>query len=240
MATARDVIESSLRLIGVLATGEAAGANDSSEALAVFNELLESLSNDRLMVFEVSRDTYTLTANTNPHTLGPSTESPDLAGDRPIRIETASLIESGKNVEHPIDIVDYRRWAAVRDKSTTSTIPYFMWCEKEPSTVKIWLYPICSATNTLVLYTWKALVSSLALATTLAYPPGYRRMLRYTLAVDLAAEFGTPLDPEIRRISWESKQSLKGSNKEAPIMGFDRALSGGKGYWDYRTGERYQ
>jgi hypothetical protein len=108
-----------------------------------------------------------------------------------------------------------------------------MWVENEPTSVKLWLHPICSAANTLVLYTWVQLVNGLTLTTELAYPPGYERMLRYNLARDLAPEFGRAVPDDILRIAKSSKSVLKGTNSVTPILRID---SGGNSHWDIYSG----
>ena len=234
--TATQLISSSLRLIGSLSAGEEAQAEDSADALAVFNQLLDSLSNESLLVHEKSRDTYTLTASQNPHTLGPS--GADLMGPRPLKVESAGIIESGESTEYPITLVDHYRWARISNKSTASNFPDLLWVEKEPTSVKLWLYPVCSAANTLVLYTWKQLVSGLVLTTELAYPPGYERMLRFNLALDLAVEFKRQVPPEIGRIAKSSKSVLKGTNSVTPVLRIDPGIErGGGSDWDIVSGD---
>jgi len=222
-------------LIGVLGAGETAQGADSLDSLAVLNQLTESLSNEALMVHEKSRDTYTLTASTNPHTLGPS--GADLTGARPLKVESAGLIQAGLTTEYPITLVDHYRWAKISDKSLTGAVPDLLWVENEPTKIKIWLHPICNAANTLVLYTWQALVSGLGLTTVLAYPPGYERMLRYNLARELAPEFGRIVPEDIVRIAKEAKNSLKAVNSVAPVLRIDPGIQqGGGGQWDIYSG----
>jgi len=236
MPTARAVIESSLRLTGVLASGESSPAAEANDALDILNDLIESLNNERLMIPELTRDTYTLTANQAAHTIGPSGSSPDLTGDRPIRIEAASLIESGEDTEHPMTILTFKQWQAIPDKTVTSAIPDYLWYETEVTIGRIHLYPVPTAAQTLVLYTWNALGTFAALTTDITFQPGYKRMLRYNLAVDLAPEYGRSVDPDVRRIALESKEVLKSQNAPMEDLRCDPAVVAGGGTWDYRTG----
>ena len=240
MPTARAVIESALRLTGVLASGEAAGAAEAADALVTLNDLIESLNNERLMIPELSRDTYTLTANLAAHTIGPSGSSPNLTGDRPIRIEAASLIESGEDIEHPMTILTFKQWQAIPDKTVTSTIPYYLWYETEVTIGRIHLFPVPTAAQTLALYTWKVLSTFTNLTTDITFQPGYNRMLRFNLAVDLAEEYGRDLRPSTHQIALQSKETLKSQNAPMEDLRCDPAVVGTGGAWDYRTGTRYR
>lgn len=229
MATALDLIKSSLRLVGVLASGEEPSSEESADALLILNDLIDSLSTERLTVFEISRDSHTLTASTNPHTIGSS--GGNITAARPIRIEEAGIIEAGQTVEYPLEIVGPRQWAEVADKSIASEIPSKLWYEPEFPLGKIHLYPVPSAAQTLVLYTWKALSSLAALATELSLPPGYARMLRYNLAVDLAPEYGRTVKPEVSAIARESKVAIQIVNVTPEEMRCDPGVtSRGSGY----------
>jgi hypothetical protein len=60
--TAREIIASTLRLLGVLAAGETATANEANDALESLNQMLSSWSNENLVVYQKVRDEFTLTA----------------------------------------------------------------------------------------------------------------------------------------------------------------------------------
>lgn len=234
MPNARDIIESSLRLIGVLASGETSSADEADDGRSILNDLIETLSNERLMIFEVTRDEYTLIANTNPHTIG---SGGNINANRPERIEGFSIIPSGQDIEIPGTILTWEQWQAIPDKTVTSTIPYYLWYEPSVALGNIWLFPEPSAAATIVLYTWLRLSSFSDLTTNVNLPLGYGRMLRYNLAVDLAPEYGARVDPQIFEIARQSKAALK--NLNAPLLDLrcDDAVVNIQGPWDYRIGE---
>ena len=68
--TAEDMIESSMRLIGAIGRGHTAADQEHEEGLEVLNRLLDSWNQRRELIYEVSRNVATLTANRNPHTIG--------------------------------------------------------------------------------------------------------------------------------------------------------------------------
>jgi len=219
MATAGDVISSALRLIGVLAAGEDLPAADGADSLSALNDLLRSWNTERSTIFEITRDVRTLVASTNPNTIG---TGGNINATRPIKIERASIIESGQVIEYPLEIIETaEQWQAIPDKTQTASVPLKMWYEPEFPLGKLWFYPICSAANSVVLYTWSALGTLAALATDISFPPGYERMIRYNLAMDLAAEFGVTPSALVDRIATETRAAMKALNAPASLIKCD-------------------
>src|SRR5277367_554613 len=68
-----DLISSALRLIGVLAAGETAPGYQANLALQTLNQMVDSLSAQKLMIWSILRNVYTLTAGVQTYQLGPST-----------------------------------------------------------------------------------------------------------------------------------------------------------------------
>ena len=68
--TAREMIARSLRLIGVLAAGEVPSADEASDALTTLNEMISEWSNQRLFLFSITEESFTLTANVGQYTMG--------------------------------------------------------------------------------------------------------------------------------------------------------------------------
>ena len=90
MATAQDIINRSLRLIGVLGSGESPTGAEGVDALASLNAMLEVWRNDRLMVYSIDRVEFTsLVASTQTYTIG---SGATINVERPLKIERASLL----------------------------------------------------------------------------------------------------------------------------------------------------
>src|ERR1700735_3952362 len=91
-----DVISSALRLIGVLAAGETPDAGSASDALLVFNDMVDSWQAQRLMIYQVSRLLFNLTSGQQVYTYGlgnPATiANPDFNSPRPAAIERMGII----------------------------------------------------------------------------------------------------------------------------------------------------
>lgn len=71
MATALDLITSSMRLIGVLAAGETPSSDESTAALGVFNDLLAEWNIQKFLVPSKVSVIYNMVGGTQTYTLGP-------------------------------------------------------------------------------------------------------------------------------------------------------------------------
>lgn len=216
MATAQDLIERSMRMLGILGSGVSATSQERTDALALLNELIESWNNEGLMIYEESREEYTLTPSLNPHTIG---SGGTFNTTRPLRILDASYI--AQDYEFPIRVLTKEEWQTIPDKTSTSSRPSALWYEAEYPLGKIWLYPVPAAADKLALYLWKQLDAALTLGTSLSLPPGYLRALRFNLAVELAPEFGVATPEWVAAIARESKAAIKAQNIKPQAMEID-------------------
>jgi hypothetical protein len=87
METAGDIINGSLRLLGVLAEGEVPSAETSQDALRAMNQMIDSWNTERLAVFSTQDQVFTWPAGFISRTLGPSG---DFVGNRPVLLEDST------------------------------------------------------------------------------------------------------------------------------------------------------
>lgn len=228
MATVRDLIADSLRSIGALASGEAPTASEAADALSSLNDLLETWNNDRLLVYTVSRSTFALTINQQSYTLG---SGGDFNMARPLRIENASILwtDTSPNIEIPIEMLGDEDWQAITVKSTAGGYPLQVYPDGGFPLNTLWFWPIPTVACSVVLYTWNLISAFADVNATVSFPQGYRRALRYNLAVDLASEYGRDVPPAVARIADESKEWLRKMNWTPMLMACDQTLSGGRG-----------
>lgn len=94
--TPRDIINRSLRSIGVLASGEIAPADEATEALELLNDMLGMWNNMRMIVPYTQEIVWTLTDNEQFYTIGPSgTVGNTFAGSIASEVLTVSSISLG-------------------------------------------------------------------------------------------------------------------------------------------------
>lgn len=234
MGTARDLIKNSLRLIGALSTGETPSADEAQDGLLALNNLIDSWSNEKLIIHQFVREEFTLTPGTQSYTLGASGV---FVTSRPIKIESASLeIQGSIPYEVPMEIIDYDEWSRISDKALQSSIPTKLYVEGSFPNSTIYLWPVPSTAEKVVLYSRKPLASLATIDSQILLPPGYQRALVYNLAIEIAPEYGKEPLSTVVMIAQEAKENIKRTNIQSYVMGFDNALAS-RNYFDYETGE---
>ena len=240
MPSGNEIITQALRLITFLGVGQTATGPDAVDALAVANRMLASWRIERLMAFSIDRVTgLSLVVAKQSYTVGPGGDW-DMV--RPVKIERASLHyePNGSDLEYPFSKpLNETQWQAISDKDTESTIPYLIWYDTDfgsngRGTCHLWPVPSASA-HEVILYVWNPL-GTLALATDLAFPPGYEEAILYNLAVRLAPEFGVSANQDIKDLAKQLKGNIKVLNKRTPRLRSDFGGSS-RGRYNIRTNQ---
>ncbi|KKL18029.1 hypothetical protein LCGC14_2479610 [marine sediment metagenome] len=131
MPTGLQIIESSLRLIGALASGETASGPEGAEGLVVLNDMMDEWNSERLSVISQTIHEFTLVANQQLYTMGKD-GSPDFNVVRPARIERASIVQlsnPSQPLELPIKILNEQGWQAIPVKDISSTLPQVVYID---------------------------------------------------------------------------------------------------------------
>lgn len=205
-----------MRLIGAIATGETPSADELSDGLSTLNDLLDSWSNEGLLIYSVTRETFPLTQGQSRYSIG---VGGDFDTSRPQKIQEATILSSGN--ELPLNILNVQEYAAISIKTTTSNIPSDIYLEGTFPLNYLNLYPTPSSADSLVLYSLKPLSKYTLSSDTVSLPPGYARALRYNLALELSPEYGKPLNELIISVAQESKASIQRYNTAPVYMNSD-------------------
>jgi len=106
-----DIITDSLIEIGALAPGEQPGADEAQWGLRKLNYLLDVWSARRNYVYASTFNTYVLTPNLSPHTIGPNAATFNVA-QRPVKVNAATIILNNVNptVEVSLDVDHDEQW----------------------------------------------------------------------------------------------------------------------------------
>ena len=212
MATAQDIIDRALRLIGAIESGESGTSDESADGLEALNALIDSWRNDRLMVYARTEVSFAMIAGTSSYTVG---SGGNFNTTRPVKIESAFHTKS--NVNYPVELIDERKWYAIDDRTVTGEIVEKAWYNPTLSTGTLKVYPVPNATHTLTLVVWTPISTLATVGTSVTLPPGYERALAYNLAIELAPEFQVSARPEVVKIASDSLAALKRVNSR-PIV----------------------
>jgi hypothetical protein len=233
-ASVGSLINGSLRLLGVLAEGETPSAETANDALFAFQQMVDSWNTERLAVFSTQDQVFNWPAGVLSRTLGPSG---DFVGNRPILLDDATYFRDPQtNVSYGIKIINQQQYDGIAVKTVTSTYPQVIWVNMTYPNIEMYVYP-----KPLRLLEWhiisvEELTKPANLSTTLAFPPGYLRAMRYNLACELAPEFGVEPSGQVQRIAMYSKRNLKRINNPDDIMALPYSIVGNRQRYNVYAG----
>jgi len=232
--TVLELISLSLKDIGVLGQGQTAGGSQANDALTSLNMLIEAWSTNRLLTHVIKRVTWTIANGTASYTVGtgatiniarPSTMN--YQGCNVTYIDTASNAE----IELPLFMLTDDAYQAIPQKPLAATYPTSWYYNPTYTssaapygTLTLWPVPNVS-TLTGVFYAPVA-ATTVALADTIALPPGYTRFYRWNLSEELLSAFAVP-DQIAQRVmakARETKGDIEKVNTRLQDLGFDLAL----------------
>ena len=222
MASAGEIINGSLRLLGVLAEGETPSAETSQDALAAMNQMIDSWNTERLAVYATQDQVFTWPAGELSRTLGPTG---DFVGNRPVLLDDATYFrDPTTGVSYGIKFINQQQYNGIAVKTVTSTYPQVIFVNNTFPDVEMFVYPRPIRALEWHFISVEELTKPATLATELSFPPGYLRAFRYNLATEMAPEFGVEPSPQVMRIAMTSKRNLKRINNPDDIMSMPYSL----------------
>jgi hypothetical protein len=191
--TSYDLINSALRLVGVISGEEAASISDANQSLMVLNDMIDAWNAERNAIYTTRIDDFPFVNGKQVYTLG---TGGDFDIPRPARIDGMSSIQlnnPSNPVEIPMSMYTVDQWQnQVPVKQVTGSFPLICYDGGEFPLRNLTFWPIPTEQPTSCrIYGWSALAAQ-TLVSKISYPPGYSEALRYNLAARLAAEFAVP------------------------------------------------
>jgi hypothetical protein len=222
MDTAGDIINGSLRLLGVLAEGEVPSAETSQDALRAMNQMIDSWNTERLSVFSTQDQVFTWPAGQLSRTMGPTG---DFVGNRPVLLDDATYFKDpGTGVSYGIKMINQQQYDGIAVKTVTSTYPQVIFINMTFPDIDMYIYPRPTRDLEWHFISVEELSQPATLATILYFPPGYLRAFRYNLACEMAPEFGVEPSSQVRRLAMASKRNIKRINNPEDIMSVPYSL----------------
>lgn len=219
--SALDIITGAAKLIGVVFKSEVLSDDEANDGLVVLNDMLDSWSNEELTTFAYTLESFSLTGATS-YTIG---SGGNFNTSRPINIVTAVVRIA--TIDYPLKSItqeEYQQQIAL--KSITSPIPQFIAYDNAYPLGTINLFPVATSGSTLRMLSNKPLANLSALTSTVDLPPGWKKALKYNLAVDLAPQYGQQPDPSIAQQARMAKGAIMRAtaiNNAMPLIPSDVA-----------------
>lgn len=225
MSLATTLVSRALKLVGVLASGETADANDALDCVDDINDMIDQWSLEDLMLYYDKVESVPLVAGQNTYLVGPTGTA--LVTVRPIEILLANYRDAD-NLDTPVSIVPMDSYERLVQKTTTQTIPSIMAYQPTNPDGTIYVWPTPSS-GTLRVMSNNLLTRITDLSTDMILPIGYNECFLYGLAERLCIKYGRKdmLD-DIANRALMAKQAVKRKNKKKNVMFFDPALISGR------------
>lgn len=208
--TGLQVVTDSLKLLGVVAGHEVPTSAEQQDAFARLNELIDSWGTHAQTLLVSRRDIVTLVAGQQTYTFGAGGDFPTLP--RPMALDGATILTGTPGVEIPVAVLTGQEYGAVPIKTLSGALVTLVSFAPLMTGAELWVWPVPTATQTLVLYTAEPVAQFPDLVTPVALAPGYAKALRTNLALELAPEFGRVVDPLVLSLARESLADVKRAN----------------------------
>jgi len=180
LSTAQDLIDSALRLLGVVDQEGSPTTNQRSQGLDALNAIIDSLVADKLANYRFDDEQITLAAAST--TWG---SAGTINTTRPVKLLAARRVDG--SYEYPIRILSMSEYRDLMDKSVTGTISGIA-LDPTMTSSQATLYAV-GGVGTIKVTSMKPWTQYALVSTSLGLPPGYIRALRHTLAVELSPEY---------------------------------------------------
>lgn len=203
MPTVTDLIQSSFRLIGAVASGETLETNELNDALVSLNQMIASWNTEGLSIAGRQR----LMVNTNQ-----STNSYPMP-QRAVHIESASVATAG--IDCPLEIVDSAGWEAISEKAQLATFILKLYCDYAYPNATVYIWPTPRQPGVLEMWVYVPIAAFVNLTDTINLPPGYEAALRYNFAIAVL--------PEYPRSQVDQTLPAQAQNYKASLVELNRA-----------------
>ena len=225
MTTVRDILESALRKISALGSGESMTAEEAADGLKLLNQMISSWAADGATIYTESLDTYSMVAGDNTVTMG---TGGDINTTRPVRFLGFNALFG--NVSNPIAERDVTFYSGIVDK-TVQGIPEIVWPDYNYPTMTLTFWPVPLGGITLNIYSEKPLAEFTNITDSVNLAPGYEMALIFNLAVIWAPDFEREASATVQSVAAKSLANIKRANRENQSLtaDMDQALT------DYRT-----
>ena len=210
---ALQIISSGMRQTNALASGETPTAAEQQDALSLLNQMMDAWSAERLMVFTINIQQFTLVPGQQTYALG---TGQDFNYPRPAKIERAGIVWSGnvgQPLELPLQMLTDVQWSQIPVKNIQSTIPQMLYNDGAFPYMNLSFWCVPTVADPVRLYMWTALSQFANLTTDYEFPPGYAEAIQYNLALRLAANnIGTISNPLTQALAANSVSIIKRMN----------------------------
>jgi hypothetical protein len=224
-ATALDIIKIAFSSLGVYAAGENIPSDDAQLALTVFNDMLDSWSNESLTCYAQLEQTAPLVVGQQKYTIGPGG---NFNMTRPLRINNApgsAYIQDAQGNIYPLDVVPQTTWNLIGQRFVNSNLPDTLFYDPQYPLGIINIFPVPNISYNIFFDSYLQLTEFANLTTQINLPPGYKTAFQDNLAVYMKPHFAdAQIDPLVIQAAMKSKGNIKRTNMRQMVARYDSDL----------------
>lgn len=203
MTTARQIITKALQKARVLVKGESPSGDEISDGLYALNAMIGSWSNNSLLIYSRTSESFALTGNQASYTIG---SGGDFDTDRPLQILSA-FIRIG-STDYELESINGVQYDKIVQKNIATAIPQYIFYDGNSPLGVITLNPVPTG-GTLHIRSEKQISQFSTLDTDNNFPAGWDRALIFNLAAEIASEYGQEISQMDYQIAKESLANIK-------------------------------
>jgi hypothetical protein len=229
--TVLDLINGALKNLQVWSPDINLTADEEEDSIRKLTALIESVSNDSLLVYKTTADNFTLAGGVGTYTWG---TGGTFNSERPVNVKACTVAISGSagNIDMPVAILQYDDFAAIRLKTLQTNYPQYVYIDGDYPLNNVRFYPVPSSAIPATFYSDKLITTVTSVTDALRLPPGYYRWLEAQLSIDLAPSFQRQASQNIFDIAKSAYRLLSSTNSEPLTMQTDAALMGSGGRYN--------
>jgi hypothetical protein len=228
VATAIDIIKRSFRSINVIGGSEDLTADMAQTGLDLLNAMLESWSNESLIVYQSTLLNFPLVAGQSNYTIG---TGGNFNTTRPTTIDSGYI--RWNTIDYPLSLINTDQYDGIPLKTSPNQISYALYVDAGFPLTTLKLFPTPNdATAQIFLEAKVPFMGFTSLTDPINMPPGYERALDRNLAIEIAPQYGVEPKLIIKMMASNAKKWLKRTNFQPLILELPDALPTGRGAWD--------
>ncbi len=235
MPAAIDVITDALISIGTYSPGEALSDADAEFCLSKLNDMLDSWGTESLTVYAELTQSFPLTPGTTAYTIGPGGT---WNGVRPLDIRRdpgRAYVTDYNNNNYPMDVITQEQFNLIGNRLIDSNLPDMMFYDPQYPLGIINIFPSPDISYTVTFICDLALTNFANLYSTFTLPPGYKRAMQTSLALEIWPGFkpdGSSPSPPLLAAASTAKGNIKRKNMK-PLKAFFDPEIVSRGYGTY-------
>lgn len=204
--TANEIIKAALRKLLVIPSGGTPTTAQYADGLEVLNDMVNSWSAQRDLIYEDTKENLTIPSGTQIITIG---ATGDLVTARPLKITVATLRDN--SIDYVIRLIDEKEYQQYSQKSNASR-PYRLYYRNTWPNGTIHFEYTSDQEYTLILTSLKQLTNFADGTTDISLPDHYNRAFKTNLTIELADEMGAGnrVTQTMYKLAEESKAAVIG------------------------------